>query len=76
MPDHIASTRPDAPRRATLSRNGRNQALPIPRELDDHLIVEPAARRRSLAEILPGLNLLTEDFSETSDPPVRPEDVL
>ena len=42
----------------------------------DRLIVEPGARRRSLAEILPGLNLLTEDFPETSDPAVRPDDVL
>ena len=43
---------------------------------DDRLIVEPVARRRSLAEILPGLRPLTEDVTETSDPSVRPEDVL
>ena len=88
MPSCRASTRTDAPRGAKLFRSGRSQALQTPRELelpgdevilhgeDDHLIVERAARRHSLAEILPGLHLLTEDFPETSDPPVRPEDVL
>ena len=60
----------------------------IPRELefpgdkvilhreDDRLIVEPITRRRSLAEILPGLRPLTEDLPDTPDPPVRPEDVF
>ena len=88
MPNRSASTRPEGPRRAKLFRNGRNQALRIPRELefpgdevilykeDDRLIVEPVARRRSLAEILPGLTPLSEDLPETPDPPVRPEDVF
>ena len=62
-------------------RNGRNQALRIPRDLefpgsevilhkeDDRLIVEPVARPRTLAEILPGLTPLTEDFPEFTDSP-------
>ena len=87
MPDYKAST--DRTRcRVRQFRNAGNQALRIPRELElpgdevilhrehDRLIVEPGARRRSLAEILPGLNLLTEGFPETSDPAVRPDDVL
>ena len=88
MPSRKTSTQPQGPRRARLFRNGRNQALRIPRELefpgdevilhkeDDRLIVEPVARRRSLAEILPGLKPLNEDFPEAADPPARPEDVF
>ncbi|MDE0449966.1 MAG: AbrB/MazE/SpoVT family DNA-binding domain-containing protein [Spirochaetaceae bacterium] len=88
MPSRKTSTQPHGPRRARLFRNGRNQALRIPRELefpgdevilhkeDDRLIVEPVARRRSLAEILPGLKPLDEDFPEAADPPARPEDVF
>ena len=88
MPNRKTATRPNGSRRAKLFRNGRNQALRIPRELefpgdevilhreDDRLIVEPITRRRSLAEILPGLRPLTEDLPDTPDPPVRPEDVF
>ena len=88
MPNRKASTQPQGPRRARLFRNGRNQALRIPRELefpgdevilhkeDDRLIVEPVARRRSLAEILPELRPLSEDVPEAADPPARPEDVF
>ncbi len=79
---------PEAPRQARLFRNGRNQALRIPRDLefpgntvilhkeDDRLIVEPVTRKRTLAEILPGLASLPEEFPEIPDPPVQPEDVL
>ena len=88
MPSGKASTQPQGPCRARLFRNGRNQTLWIPRELefpgdevilhkeDDRLIVEPVARRRSLAEILPGLRPLSEDLPEADDPPARPEDVF
>ena len=88
MPSRNASTQPRGPRRARLFRNGRNQALRIPRELEfpgdevilrkeeGRLIVEPVARRRPLAEILPGLRPLREDVPEAADPPVLPEDVF
>ena len=88
MPSRKAPTQQQGPRRARLFRNGRNQALRIPRELefpgdevilhkeDDRLIIEPVARRRSLAEILPGLRTLSEDFPEVADPPAQPEDML
>ena len=88
MPGHHASISPELPRRAKLFRNGRNQALRIPRDLefpgnevvlhkeDDRLIVEPVARRRTLAEILPGLPPLTDDFPEASDSPAQPEHIF
>ena len=77
-----------APRRARLFRNGRNQALRIPRDLefaadevilhreDDRLVVEPVNRKRTLAEILPQLEPIAEEFPEIPDPPVRSEDVF
>ena len=88
MPNRRDGPQPEAPRRARLFRNGRNQALRIPRELefpgdevilhkeDDRLIVEPVARRRSLAEIFPDLKSLTEDLPEPADPPAQPEDIF
>ena len=88
MPSRKESVAPEAARRARLFRNGRNQALRIPRDLefpgsegilhkeDDRLIVEPVARPRTLAEILPGLTPLTEDFPEFTDSPAQPEAIL
>ena len=88
MPRRRGDPQPEAPRRARLFRNGRNQALRIPRELefpgdevllhkeDDRLIVEPVVRRRTLAEILPELKPLTDDFPEPADPPAQPEDIF
>ena len=88
MPSRNVDTAPELPRRATLFRNGRNQALRIPRDLefsgsevflhkeDDRLIVEPVARRRTLAEILPGLRPLTEDFPDAPDSPAQPESIF
>ena len=88
MPRRRGDPQPEAPRRARLFRNGRNQALRIPRELefpgdevilhkeDDRLIVEPVARRRTLAEILPELKPLTEGLPEPADPPAQPEDIF
>lgn len=67
-------------RRARLFRNGRNQALRIPREFElpgdeaiirkegDRLIIEPVAKR-SLLDILATLEPLDEDFPEIEDPP-------
>ena len=74
--------------RARLFRNGRNQAVRIPKALElvadeviiyreDHrLIVEPVERRPSLAEVLPRLEPLDEDFWDIDDPPTKPEDPL
>ncbi len=62
-----------------LFRNGRNQALRIPREFElpgdealirkegDRLIIEPLARL-SLLEILAKLEPLEEDFPAIEDP--------
>lgn len=75
-------------RRARLFRNGRNQALRIPREFelaaeeviihqdDDRLVVEPVKRTPSLAEVLATLEPLEEDFPAIADPPTEPEDIL
>ena len=63
-----------------LFRNGRNQALRIPRDLElpgneallrkegNRLVVEPV-RRRSLLEIAASWEPLDEDFPEIEDPP-------
>ena len=75
-------------RHARLFRNGRNQALRIPREFeleadeviiyreDDRLVVEPVPRVPALATVLSHLTPLDEDFPAIADPPVRPEDTL
>ena len=79
---------PDSARHARLFRNGRNQAVRIPRELeldadevviyreDDRLVVVPVRRSPSLAEVLSRLTPLEEDFPNVADPPTRPEDFL
>lgn len=65
-----------------LFRNGRNQALCIPWELElpgdeavirkegNRLIIEPLAKP-SLLEILASLEPLDEEFPDIEDPPVR-----
>ena len=75
-------------RRARLFRNGRNQALRIPREFEltadeviiyreeNRLVVEPVRRAPTLAEVLSRLTPLDEDFPTIADPPAHPEDVL
>ena len=88
MPErHDAGSEPSA-HRARLFRNGRNQAVRIPRALelaadevtiyreDDRLVLEPVERRPSLAEVLSRLEPLDEDFGDIHDPPTRPEDPL
>lgn len=82
---------PNAPipvRHARLFRNGRNQAVRIPREFDlaadevmiyredDRLIVEPIKRSSTLAEVLARLSPLDENFPDIADPPARPEELL
>ena len=70
-------------RRVRLFRNGRNQAVRIPREFElpgdeavirkegNRLVLEPAPRR-SWAEILDALEPIDEEFPEIDDPPPEP----
>ncbi len=70
-------------RQVKLFRNGRNQAVRIPREFQlpgdeatirkegDKLIIE-AAPRKSLLALLASFEPMDEDFPEIDDPP--PED--
>ena len=79
---------PSPTRRARLFRNGRNQAVRIPREFEltadevmisreeDRLVVVPVERPPSLAEVLSRLTPLDEDFPNIADPPTEPQDLL
>ena len=79
---------PQVARQARLFRNGRNQAVRIPREFElaadevviyreDHrLIIEPVERRPSLAAVLATLEPLDEEFPEIDDPPTEPENIF
>ena len=70
-------------RHVKLFRNGRNQAVRIPREFElpgteaimrkegDRLVIE-AAKRRSLREILASLPEIDEPFPEIEDLPPDP----
>ena len=82
MPKEPANPLPS--RQARLFRNGRNQAVRIPREFElvadeviiyqeeSRLVIEPVPRR-SLAEVLATLEPIEEGFPAVDDPPVRPE---
>jgi antitoxin VapB len=73
-------------RRVKLFKNGRNQAVRIPREMElpgeeatirkegDHLIIEPAAPV-SLLSILSTLEPLNEDFAPIRELPLEPVDL-
>lgn len=75
-------------RHARLFRNGRNQAVRIPREFEfsahevviyrdeEKLILEPVESSPALAEVLASLSPLDVDFPEIQDPPARTEDLL
>ena len=75
-------------RQARLFRNGRNQAVRIPREFElaadevviyreDHrLVIEPVERSPSLADVLSRLPPLDEDFPSIDDPPAKPEELF
>lgn len=74
-------------RHVSLFRNGRNQAIRIPREFElegteaiihkegDKLIIEPV-KKKSLKALLASLPPLEEDFPEMVDLPVEPEDIF
>ncbi|MEE9337433.1 MAG: AbrB/MazE/SpoVT family DNA-binding domain-containing protein [Methylococcaceae bacterium] len=71
----------------SLFRNGRNQAIRIPREFElegteatihkegDKLIIQPV-RKKTLKVILASLSSLEEDLPEIIDPIVKPEDIF
>ena len=71
-------------RHVSLFRNGRNQAIRIPREFElegteaiihkegDKLIIEPV-KKKSLKALLAILPTLDEDFPEIVDLPVEAE---
>ena len=73
-------------RHVKIFRNGRNQAVRIPREFElpgsdaimrkegDRLIIEPKARRKPLTELLDGWEPIDERISEIDDPPPEPVD--
>jgi antitoxin VapB len=75
-----------AERVVKLFRNGRNQAVRIPREFElpgseavmrkegPRLVIEPAARK-SLSEILKSLEPIDEEFPEIQDPPPEKVDL-
>ena len=74
-------------RHVKLFRNGRNQAVRIPREFElpgedalmhkegDKLIIEPAmSKKKALLALLDTLEPLEEDFPEIPRPPAEPVD--
>jgi antitoxin VapB len=75
-----------AERQVKLFRNGRSQAVRIPREFElpgrdavmrkegDRLVIEPA-RRRSLIEVLDSLEPIDDDFPHVEDVPPEPFDL-
>jgi antitoxin VapB len=75
-----------AERPVKLFRNGRNQAVRIPREFElpgkdatirkegDELIIRPKPRK-SLLAVLATLKPLDEDFPEIADLPAEPVDL-
>ncbi|OQK18437.1 twitching motility protein PilT [Methyloprofundus sedimenti] len=74
-------------RHVSLFRNGRNQAIRIPKEFElegteaiihkegDKLIIEPV-RKKSLTAMLATLSPVDEDFPEFIDLPIEPEDIF
>jgi antitoxin VapB len=70
-------------RRVKLFKNGRNQAVRVPREFElpgetaimrkegERLIIEPAPKR-SLLDVLATFEQIDEDFPEIVDRPPRP----
>lgn len=75
-------------RHVRLFRNGRNQAIRIPREFElegneaiirkdgNRLIVEPASKKNRLIELLKTLSPIKESFPEIEDPPATDEKIF
>ena len=80
---HMPRPKSSAARQVRLFRNGRNQAVRIPRELElpgneallyaegDRLILEPIARR-SLFELLDSWNRIDTAWPDVADPVAEP----
>lgn len=74
-------------RHVSLFRNGRNQAIRIPREFElqgteaiirkdgERLIIEPVPPRNGLLALLTCWEPLPEEFPEIADPPPAPVDL-
>jgi antitoxin VapB len=74
-------------RHVKLFRNGRNQAVRIPREFElpgedaimrkegDKLIIGPRPRKRSLIEVLDSLEPIDEEIGEIANLPLEPVDL-
>ncbi len=75
-------------RHVRLFRNGRNQAVRIPRDFEmdgneaiirkegNRLILEPVGIKNRLLELLKTLEPIQEEFPPIEDPPVIDEDYL
>jgi len=75
-------------RHVRLFRNGRNQAVRIPREFEfegneaiirkegNQLILEPVVKRNRLIELLKTLEPIDEEFPHIEDPPAQDEDIF
>ena len=73
-------------RHVRLFRNGRNQAVRIPRDFEidgneaiirkegNRLILEPVSNKNALLELLKTLEPIQEEIPEMEDPPVNDED--
>jgi antitoxin VapB len=77
-----------AERHVKLFRNGRNQAVRIPREFElpgedaimrrdgDKLIIEPNPKKGSVLELLATWEPSEEEPFDIYDPPTKPEDIF
>jgi antitoxin VapB len=77
-----------AERHVRLFRNGRNQALRIPREFElegneaiirkdgNRLIVEAVSQKNRLIELLRTLEPIDEPLPQIDDPPIEDEDIF
>ncbi len=75
-------------RHVRLFRNGRNQAVRIPRDFElagneaiirkegNRLIIEPVSVKNRLLELLKSLEPIQEEFPVIDDPPVKDEDCI
>ncbi len=78
----------DTERHVRLFRNGRNQALRIPREFElegneaiirkegKRLIVEPVESTNRLIQILKRMKPIDEELPLIEDPPLEDEDIF
>jgi antitoxin VapB len=75
-------------RHVKLFRNGRNQAVRIPREFElpgedavmrregDTLVIRAKSKPTTLDEFLDTLEPTDDPFPEIDDPPTKPEDIF